>query len=107
MLKAILITSLVTVFVALISIVDSEAGGRRSDSSASEFRTSRCKSDSCFSKHPGGTWVHPNYSKEALNAGDQGVGPAEQTDGSILDFRWSGIPLGSRHPPYFRGRRPS
>ena len=59
MLKPIFITSLVTVFVALTSMAGSEAGSRRSDSSASEFRTSRCKSDSCFSKHPGGTWTHP------------------------------------------------
>jgi hypothetical protein len=23
------------------------------------FRTSPCKSSSCYSKHPEGTWVHP------------------------------------------------
>lgn len=30
-----------------------------SHSSATEFRTSRCKSAKCYKKHPDGTYVHP------------------------------------------------
>ena len=26
---------------------------------ATRFRTSECKSSSCFAKHPDGAWVHP------------------------------------------------
>jgi hypothetical protein len=25
------------------------------------FRTGQCKSSSCYSKHPGGTYVYPNH----------------------------------------------
>jgi len=38
----------------------------RSERSADTFRTSNCKSDSCFDKHPNGSWTHPITSKVSL-----------------------------------------
>jgi len=55
----------VVAFAILLTCTQSEARHRARKSlwagggQTGEFRTSRCKSGSCFERHPNGRWRHP------------------------------------------------
>ena len=51
-------TTALWVLLTMLLCVTADARESKSDRTYG-FRTSTCKSSSCFSKHPSGTWTHP------------------------------------------------